>query len=259
MNEQMKLLDPETGEVSDLPHQGTDRQARLFAKLAHVMGELKRLPKRGYNKHFEYAFVTDADVLDTIRSLLAAEGLAFFASIRGAERVVIGQDKAGRDRFKTIVYCNFTFAEAESGATWTCDWQGEAIDDQDKGTAKAATSALKYFLLKNFMVGTGNMADDSDADGEPRARGEKKPEARRKAMPQKPATPAEEAGGNGADGAAQFFADVLIKIPYYNHVNHVKNTLKGLGYASYKKSLETEMFQKLQEHATAEANQAAAQ
>ena len=92
--------------------------ASLFAKIAAVMGKLERLPKSGYNNHFKYNFVTDGDVSDAVRAALADEGVAFFASMRAVEI----------DGAKVRVLFTYTFADSQTGATWSCDWQGEAND-----------------------------------------------------------------------------------------------------------------------------------
>ena len=134
--------------------QGTqEQQAQLFAKLARAMGKLERLPKRGHNDHFNYDFVTVADVADAVRKALAEEGVAFFASMDGL----------AQDNHKTTASFLFTFADGQTGATWQCRWHGEAIDTQDKGIAKAATSATKYFLLKTLLLSTGDEEDTDDS------------------------------------------------------------------------------------------------
>ena len=135
----------------------TQAQAALFAKLARVMGRLKKLPKSGYNEHFKYNFVTESDVSDAVRAAMAAENVAFFASMTGVQT----------DGKKTIIDMEYIFADGETGAIWTCTWTGEAIDSQDKGIAKAATSALKYFLLKTFVLSSGDPGDESDNGAEP--------------------------------------------------------------------------------------------
>ena len=150
-----KVVNYKTGEVL-LAATDPKAQASLFAKLARVMGKLKKLPKTGYNSHFKYKFVTDGDVSDAVRAALASEGVAFFASLQLLEQ------EAKKTRAQFI----FTFADGETGATWSCNWTGEAIDTQDKGIAKAATSALKYFLLKTFVLSAGDPEDDSD-NGKP--------------------------------------------------------------------------------------------
>lgn len=234
----MTTINAETGEVV---MQDPKALAALFAKLARAMGRLERLPKSGHNTHFNYDFVTDPDVSDAVRKALSAEGVAFFAHMRNAQQL----------EKKTVVEFTYTFADGETGATWSCNWTGEAIDTQDKGVAKAATSGLKYFLLKNFILSAGDPADDSDADN-----GDAKPtKADKKPAGKQPA----KSSGNGTEGAkTEFFARVLKEIPYYNHVNHIANTLKQLGFTAYSQAKEDEMFSKLQEHASTKANEEAA-
>lgn len=236
MNE--KTINYETGEIVE--HADPKAQASLFAKLAKIMGKLERLPKRGRNAHFGYEFVTDADVSDTVRSLLADAGIAFFANMRDAQY----------SGDKVVARFTFTFADSSTGAVWSCDWVGEGQDKQDKGTAKAATSALKYFLLKTFILSTGDPADDSDNDAPV------KPKPAQKKLSAKPARPS----GNGTTevSKAQFFARVLKEIPFYENVGQVTNALKASGYTAYAEAKEAEMLAKLQALARDLANEDAA-
>ena len=130
---------------------------KLFAKMARVMGRLARLPKSGHNPHFNYDFVTDADVSDAVRQALAAENVAFLASMDSIVQV----DK------KTVATFTFTFGDGDTGETWSCQWQGEAFDAQDKGIAKAATSAVKYFLLKTLVLSAGDEVDTDAVESAP--------------------------------------------------------------------------------------------
>jgi|GEM_PF-4547377 len=60
-----------------------------------------------------------------------------------------------------ITLGDYTLACGDTGATITTRWTGEAADSQDKGINKAATAALKYWLLKTFLISTGD--EDPDA------------------------------------------------------------------------------------------------
>lgn len=143
-------------------------RASLYKKLARVMGQLDRLPKTGHNKHFDYKFATDADVSDAIRGKLAEEGIAFYAEmVTSNQEPVTRETKYGvKTTIHTIAHFAFTFADADTGATVTTTWSGESMDEQDKGLNKAATAALKYFLLKTFMLSTGDPKDDPDTDAD---------------------------------------------------------------------------------------------
>ena len=125
--------------------------APLYMKMAAVMGHLERLPKRGVNKHFGYPYVTDSDVLDAVRKAMAEERVAFFVSMDATATTPKGSS----------VLLSLTFADGDTGAAKTIRWEGEAHDSQDKGINKAVTAAVKYCLLKTFLMSTG---DDSDPD-----------------------------------------------------------------------------------------------
>ena len=127
----------------------------LYAKMVKVMEQMERVPKRGYNDHFKYQFVTDADVLDAVRAALVKQQIALFVSFDGAER---------QDKGVTVGKFVLTFVDAETGQAHSVNWVGEGQDTQDKGSAKAATSAVKYALLKTFLISTGDDVDDPDAD-----------------------------------------------------------------------------------------------
>ena len=124
----------------------------IYQKIARIMGRLDRMPKTGFNAHFKYKFVTDADVADAVRTELAAENIAFFASMVAAEQT----------NGHTVAEFEFTFVCGDTGKVVVSRWFGEADDKQDKGLTKAATSAEKYFLLKTFMLSTGDKDDDPD-------------------------------------------------------------------------------------------------
>ena len=152
-----------------------EAQTGLFAKMVKVMARMERIPKRGRNTHFNYDFVTDADVLDEVRKALVEEGVALFVSFDEAIR----RDEGG----VTVGKFTLTFADVDSGQTHSVNWVGEGQDKQDKGAAKAATSAVKYALLKTFLISTGDEADDPDASVGAR----QNTAPRRAARPQRPA------------------------------------------------------------------------
>lgn len=132
-------------------------KSTLYRKMSAVMGRLKRLPKNGYNAFHKYNYVLDADVMEAVREAMSAEGLCFF--------VDMGEIKV--DGNKTTIRFRVEFACSETGATHMVDWIGEALDKQDKGINKAATAAIKYCLLKTFLISTGD-TDDTDAESETR-------------------------------------------------------------------------------------------
>ncbi len=135
----------------------------LYAKIARIMGRIDYLPKDGRNAHFGYAYATDRTVYDTVRKLLAEEGVAVIVSMVDAiqERYTVAGKGGDREERHTRALFEFTLADGETGQTVTCRWQAEAQGGDDKGINKCATAALKYWLLKTFVIPTG---DDPDGD-----------------------------------------------------------------------------------------------
>ena len=136
----------------------------LYAKMARVMAATSYIEKDGKNPHFGYRFTTDSAVYNTIRQQLADNNLAVFASMVDVMQTEIAKD-GGKKTWHTLAKFEFTIADGDSGEKFTCSWQAEADDQQDKGVNKCATAALKYWLLKTFVIPTG---DDPDANEPPR-------------------------------------------------------------------------------------------
>lgn len=140
-----------------------EKPRTLPEKLCAIMGKMQRLPKNGFNAHFKYPFATNEDVLDYVRPLLAAEGITFAISM---DDVNIEGDR---------VLCRFRmiFSDGSTGEVAESQWFGQAKDTSDKGVAKAATSAVKYFMLKNFLLSAGDEpeidTDDHRSTGQAKA------------------------------------------------------------------------------------------
>lgn len=141
----------------------------LAQKLAVIMGEVGGLPKEGRNTSQNYNFVTADAVMTALRERFSEHGIAFFTSMTDVWQDTIEKTKTYDGKTTTQVYTHtrarfeFTFIDSEDGTTYTCVWFGESDDYGDKGVNKCATAAVKYFLLKMFLIHT---ADQSDSDSE---------------------------------------------------------------------------------------------
>lgn len=158
------------GEVVDLlQNQSKEMQGKaiLNRKLAEVMGAVTRLEKRGFNSHYKYKFATDADVSDLIRAELSQRRVSFRASL-------VHYERSGT---KSICHFEMRFVDGDTGAEEKALWIAEADDKQDKGINKAATAAVKYYLLKTFLISTG---DEPDADAEGPVQSKREPSAKAK-------------------------------------------------------------------------------
>lgn len=125
--------------------------ASLHAKLAEIMAEVSRVPKRGRNEFHKYDYATEADIVEAVRGALSSRGISLVPSIK----------QVLREGTLTTAIMEFQFTDGATGETMTVGWAGTGEDKGDKGLYKAMTGALKYFLLKTFLMPTG---DDPEAD-----------------------------------------------------------------------------------------------
>lgn len=128
-----------------------DKGLSLYAKLAQVTAEVGYVQKRGYNDFHKYAYVTEADLVDAVREKLAARNVILIPSAPSVTR----------EGNLTTVTMSFTFCDGDSNQTLTAEWAGTGEDKGDKGLYKAYTGAVKYFLMKTFLIPTG---DDPEGD-----------------------------------------------------------------------------------------------
>lgn len=212
---------------------GTGKSA-LYAKMARVMGKLQRIPKSGFNKHFGYPFVTEADIADAVRIALSEVGIAFFTEIEEWTRTDGVRTKTYNNRTEekpyvmTRVKMRFTFACADTGQTIERHWWGEAEDDSDKGISKAVTLAQKYFLKTTFVISTGDPTEDPDSgltESEPQGKSglTKRQTPTPPATPQPPAQkPAQSEPATSANDAP---GDVLSKLMNDSNIKAARSSV----------------------------------
>lgn len=150
----------------------------LEDRLARVTAHVSRIPKRGFNAEQKYPFVAHADVLDSIRPALAAEGVQFRSAITKTEaEPEYRPDGQVRATGGGMIWRMWRIEVAFTLACWNGDkrceqttegWPGYAQDYSDKGASKALTSAIKTFLIQQFLVSTGDDPDDHETRAEGR-------------------------------------------------------------------------------------------
>jgi hypothetical protein len=157
--------------------------ASLFRKKAAVMKALEGgMAKTGTNDHFNYKFITASAIKQTVSQLLADNGISLQMSGMATENAVTIVEKKN---FKTgeverketpILRIQFkiSLCDVDTGAVEESFWFGEAGATDDKAASKAATSALKYYLISNFMIADKD-EDKRDTDNGPRKRPQQSP------------------------------------------------------------------------------------
>ena len=116
------------------------------------MAAIERIPKRGHNDFHHYDFVTEADILTAIRHELASRHVMLLPAITGTARDAVGE----KGSVLTTLTMEFTFVDGDTGEAITRTWIGAGTDKEDKGAYKAMTGGEKYFLLKTFLIPTGD-------------------------------------------------------------------------------------------------------
>ena len=152
-NEQMKDL------TFDQKKEILGWKAKFHAKKAKATAEMKRIPKNGFNKFHNYAYAQESDVKDSVREILRENNLSITSDLLERTETMINT-KQGQAT-KTDVVMEFTITDAETGFYEMYRLDGVAVDNGDKGAYKAYTNTIKYFLMNEFLIPTG---DDVEAD-----------------------------------------------------------------------------------------------
>lgn len=140
----------------------SEKPRSLAKKMAEVMAAVNRIPKRGRNEFHKYDYATEADIVEAIRGELAQRHVILLPAITGKTRTPVGE----KGSVLTELDMAFTFLDGDSGEELTRAWLGAGTDKEDKGAYKAMTGGEKYFLLKTFLIPTG---DDPETEERPTA------------------------------------------------------------------------------------------
>ena len=136
--------------------------AELMEKLRLVAASIERVPKRGRHP-MGFEFVTESDLAETVREKLAEHGVVFLIS---EEETSFRETTVGRDNRQvtvTSVLFNLAFADVTSGALVSSRFRGESMPNNSKEFQAASAFAVKYFLLRTFLIPSGEDPDLEDA------------------------------------------------------------------------------------------------
>jgi hypothetical protein len=138
----------------------SESSGSLVTKLAEVMAAVERIPKRGRNDFHKYDYATEADIAATVRKELADRNVMLFPAITGESRHPVGE----KGSVLTVIEMEMEFRDGDSGESITKPWRGYGTDKEDKGGYKAMTGGEKYFLLKTFLMPTGDDPEREDKE-----------------------------------------------------------------------------------------------
>lgn len=131
----------------------TDTDQRSFYKrLSDAGAEVAYLEKGGFNKHFKYAFLQEAEVKRAVSAALRKHGLTLGKVAYEPIGEITGQ--------VAVLCCGVTITDGQQSAYFS--GIGAGTDSSDKAPMKACAAALKYALTSGFLIATG---DDPEDDG----------------------------------------------------------------------------------------------
>lgn len=125
----------------------------LYKKLSAILAEVGYIKKDKRNEFHKYNYASEAIILERLHPLFKKHGLIL--NINCSDYVRQGDITTVKTTIKII--------DADSGQEEISAFYGEGQDKGDKGIYKAYTGAMKYFLMKTFMIPTG---DDPEKETE---------------------------------------------------------------------------------------------
>jgi hypothetical protein len=132
------------------------RRAKLYTKINKVIVEMKRVAKNGRNTFFNYSYATESDLVDAIRNNLEEVALALLPPIVLGYEIVERPKAKGGMEYIARVTLQYGLADCETGEVQTAILIAEGADSVDKAFYKAYSGGTKYFLMKTFLVSTGD-------------------------------------------------------------------------------------------------------
>lgn len=131
----------------------SESKGKLASKLVQILDTMGSVNKSGHNKHQNYHYATENDILETIRPELVKHKIFIFFSV----------EEVTKEDHITTVRVKYTFVDGSTGEEFVTYSAGQGADKQDKGIYKAITGAHKYMFMKNFLMETN---DDPENDGQ---------------------------------------------------------------------------------------------
>ena len=125
--------------------------ALVYQAINAVAAELavSGIAKTRHNEQGNYAYRGIEDVLSALAPLLATHKLCILPRV--LEREAIPR-KQGASEQRVLLRVAFELVSAIDGSSHRVESFGEALDDSDKGTAKAMSAAYKSAMLQVFCI-----------------------------------------------------------------------------------------------------------
>jgi len=107
------------------------------------------ISKAHRNEQDDYAYRSIDDVQRALAPLLARHKLCVLPRILERQAIALSEPQAGQ---LVTVRAAFDLVSAMDGSVHTIEAFGEAMDESDKGTAKATSAAFKSAMIQAFCI-----------------------------------------------------------------------------------------------------------
>lgn len=181
-------------------------------RLSDAGAEVAYLEKGGFNKHFKYSFLQEAEVKRAVGAALRKHGLAIHDVTYAPIGEVTGQS--------AVLLCTVEIGDGSSFGEF--QGVGAGTDSSDKAPMKACAAALKYALTSGFLIATG---DDPEDDG-----GTKEDKTAKKSSKKEPESPS-------ADKDGKTSSDDTDKVPPVNVDERVAAVLASIAAITDQKGI----------------------
>lgn len=173
-------------------NQKLQAKKRNLRDALHDKGVIQKDKTNNFDK---YSYLSEAGYKKLMTELLPLAGLDFHATQEGTEEITGTNNMSNGKR----VVWKFTLYDTETGFGEESLVTGEAFDRSDKAIYKADTGAIKYWIANNFLVASG---DDAENDSPEYTKGKAPRKQAPKAQPRQTANPGRQ-GMNGPATEAQ--------------------------------------------------------
>lgn len=136
-------------------------RAGLYKKLHAVMADVAYIRKDSKNDFHGYKYASEAAVKSALHEAFVKHGLMFMMSVVDVQDREAAPTAKGKAQWITRVTVECEFIDIDTGHAVTKVFAGQGIDSEEKGIFKALTGALKYSLVSQFLIETG---DDPEAE-----------------------------------------------------------------------------------------------
>ncbi len=133
---------------------GGKKPLGIHKKLNAIMADIGTLKKDKRNEHFKYKYLSEEAIKKAVQPQLVKHGVNFQVEITDVRH----------EGNKTTLLMTYRFVDIDTGEMFEGTFAGEGVDNQDKGTWKALTGAIKYILTTSFLVPTGDDPEHGNVD-----------------------------------------------------------------------------------------------